>query len=86
MFYERKIDQNQTRQSNSVSIDKEVVLCADIFHISGLKFLLLLSISRRLTLLIATHLKDRTEPSVREALMTHVSNYKSRGFAVKMIF
>ena len=65
----------------NISVDKGVVLCADIFYISGLKFLL--SISRRLTLLIATHLKDRTEASVREALMTHVSNYKSRGFAVK---
>ena len=68
----------------NVSVDKEVVLCADIFYISGIcKFLL--SISLRLTLLIATHLKDRTEASVREALMAHVSIYKSRGFAVKMI-
>ena len=55
----------------NVSVDKEVVLCADILYISGIKFLL--SISRRLTILIATHLKDSTEASVREALMAHAS-------------
>ena len=38
-----------------------------------------------LTLLIATHLKDRTEASVREAMMAQVSSYKSRGLVVSMI-
>ena len=66
-----------------MSVDKHVVLCADIFFIGEIKFLL--SVSRRLTLLIATHLKDRTESSVREAIMAHVSSYKSRGFLVNMI-
>ena len=56
----------------------------DIFYISGIKFLL--SITRRLTLLIATHLKDMTEASVREALMAHVSSYKSAKIRSKKDF
>ena len=40
----------------------------------------LLSVNRRLTLLIATNPKNRIQTSVREAIMAHVSSYKSIGF------
>jgi hypothetical protein len=68
---------------SEISVDKEIVLAIDIFFIGGLMFLL--SISRRVQLLIVNHLEKKSEAFIEKALKAQLDIYSSRGFRVTMI-
>jgi hypothetical protein len=65
-------------------IERNIILCVDIFFISGIPFLL--SISRRLQLLVVTHLTDRSQRSLEKAILQHIDTYASKEFKVTTIF
>jgi uncharacterized protein Yka (UPF0111/DUF47 family) len=64
-------------------IPPEIIICLDVFTISGLPFLL--SISKRLNLLMVRYLKDHSVPTMRSAIDDFISNYKSRNFKVTTV-
>jgi len=64
--------------------DKSVTLCADLCKILGLEFLV--TVSRRLCLLIVIYLPDRTTASVKRALIENKAIYGRYGISIKAIY
>ena len=65
------------------AITTDIVLCVDIFYISGLAFLL--SVSRRLNLLMVRYMPDRSVPIMKDSLDRFIAAYKAQAFNVKTI-
>ena len=61
-----------------ISVDKEIILCIDIFYIGGLTFLL--SVSRHLNMYMVSHLVNRKLSTLKDLVNAQVSAYKSKGF------
>jgi hypothetical protein len=63
-----------------ISVDKELILCNDIFYIGGLIFLL--SVSRHLNMYMVSHLVNRKLSTLKDLIMAQTSAYKSKGFLI----
>jgi hypothetical protein len=63
-----------------IIIDKEIVLCMDIFFVEGISFLM--TISRKLNLLTAHHIVDRGAKSLMNAYDEAFDVYASKGFKI----
>jgi hypothetical protein len=63
-----------------ISVDKELILCIDIFYIGGLTFLL--SVSRHLNMYMVSHLVNQKLSTLKDLIMAHTSAYKSKGFLI----
>ena len=63
-----------------ISVDKEVILCIDIFYIGGLTFLL--SVSRHLNMLMVSYLVNRKVSTLKDLILAQISAYKSKGFLI----
>jgi hypothetical protein len=64
--------------------DKTVVICADLCKILGLEFLV--TVSRKLCLLIVVYLENRGVKEVRNALMLNRAAYGKYGISIKAIY
>ncbi len=64
----------------NIIVDRNLVLCVDIFFVSGIPFLL--SVSKRLCLMMARYLADRAAGTVKAALDMILSQYNSHNFKV----
>ena len=64
----------------TIIIDKEIVLCMDIFFVEGISFLM--TISRKLNLLTAHHITDRGAKSLAVAYDEVYGLYASKGFKI----
>ncbi len=62
---------------------KDTVLCVDLFFISGLTFLL--SVSRKMNLLIVRYIASKERNSIKLALDKIISTYNSRRFTISAI-
>ena len=67
-----------------ISVDKEIILCIDIFYIGGLTFLL--SVSRHLNMYMVSHLVNRKLSALKDLIMGPKSAYKSKGFLITYLF
>ena len=63
-----------------ISVDKEIILCVDIFYIGGLIFLL--SVSRHLNMYMVLHLVNRKSSTLKDLIMAETPAYKSKVFLI----
>jgi hypothetical protein len=61
----------------------DIVMCVDIFFIASIPFLL--SVSRKLNLLMVNYLERRNAGSIRTAIFKMIGHYAKEGFKVKQI-
>jgi hypothetical protein len=62
---------------------RDIVLCVDLFFISGLTFLL--SVSRKMNLLMVRYIASKERNSIKLALDKIISTYNSRRFTISAI-
>lgn len=65
------------------NVVSEVTLCIDIFYISGVAFLL--SVSRRLGLLMVRHIPNKNVLTLQQAIDSFISSYQLRSFRVTTV-
>ena len=70
-------------QPTQVSMDKNIILCADIFYIGGLTFLL--TVSRGLSMCMVSHMANRKVSTLKDLIMVQVSAYQSNGFLISYL-
>jgi hypothetical protein len=79
----RKTPESVVVEQSSSMIDKDVILCVDLFYIGGLTFLL--SVSRNLNLYMVSYVESKKVSALKTVLLKQISTYKSRDFMIKYI-